>query len=145
MIFKPLALAYYRIALILPAEGSVEGFFSIGGFLYDSRRCSLSPENMKVVCLTYLRKSLEAWIILLHCCALMNMLAILILLTSLILVLWVVWLIWVLSTQNFAISLMSQRENVDHVCYKILGEKVSEKRWPGFMAKSRQRNVDLVP
>ena len=57
--FQPLAMLYYQLAPIQPAEGVVEGFFSIAGFLFDSRRHNLSNESLKTVCLTYLWKELE--------------------------------------------------------------------------------------
>ena len=58
-IFRPLSMLYYQIAPIQPAEGIVEGFFSIAGFLFDARRHNLTNESLKTVCLTYLWKELE--------------------------------------------------------------------------------------
>ena len=58
-IFEPLALYYYKIATVIPAEGVVEGFFSIAGFIFDGRRYSLDAENLKAICLQYLWTHLE--------------------------------------------------------------------------------------
>ena len=53
LIFLPLAELYYKLAHIIPAEGVVEGFFSIAAFIFDSRRYNLSADNLKSVCLQY--------------------------------------------------------------------------------------------
>ena len=58
-IFEPLALHYYKIATVIPAEGVVEGSFSIARFIFDGRRYSLDSENLKAICLQYLWKHLE--------------------------------------------------------------------------------------
>ena len=58
-IFEPLALHYYKIATIIPAEGVVEGFFSIAGFIFDGRRYRLDAESLQTICLQYLWRHLE--------------------------------------------------------------------------------------
>ena len=59
LIFLPLAELYYKLAPIIPAEGVVEGFFSIAGFLFDSRQYNLTAENVKSVSLQYLWQKLD--------------------------------------------------------------------------------------
>ena len=58
-IFETLALYYYKIATIIPAEGIVEGFFSIAGFIFDGRRYNLDADGLKTICLQYLWRHLE--------------------------------------------------------------------------------------
>ena len=50
-IYEPLALYYYKIATVIPAEVVVEGFFSIVSFIFDGRHYSLDSENLKSICL----------------------------------------------------------------------------------------------